>query len=32
MKYVINVDRDFPISQQVWDSLYSQDKESTIYQ
>lgn len=32
MKYVIKVDRDFSISQQVWNSLYSQDKESTIYQ
>lgn len=32
MKYVIMVDRDFSISQQLWNSLYSQDKESSIYQ
>ncbi len=32
MEYVIKVDSGFSISQQVWDSLYLQDKESTIYQ
>lgn len=32
MKYVIEVDKNFSISQQIWDRLYFQDKESTIYQ
>ena len=32
MKCITKIDRNFSISQQVWDSLYLQDKESSIYQ
>ena len=32
MKYAIKLDCDFSISKDIWDKLYYQDKEATIFQ